>query len=87
MSLDDAGGPIEGGGNYEIETSTDTEFLLIANAGWMQRINEQWSARYELSYEYHFADWQFRDRISGAKDTIDDYDLYGLRIGLNYRFN
>ena len=86
VDLDDVDGQIEGGGTYDIETSVDTEFVLLANAGWMQQIGKQWSARYAFTYEYHFADWEFRDKISGAKDTIDDYDLYGLRIGLNYRF-
>lgn len=86
VDLDDADGPIRGGGSYDIETSVDTEFVLVANAGWIQQINRQWSARYAFTYEYHIAEWEFRDRISGAEDTIDDYDLYGLRIGLDYRF-
>lgn len=87
VDLDDADGPIKGGGSYDIETSTDTELVLVASAGWIQQINRQWSARYAFTYEYHFADWEFRDKISGAEDTIDDYDLYGLRIGLDYRFD
>ena len=78
--------PRSGGGTYNIEANADAEFLLLLDAGWMQQIGKQWSARFAFSYEHHFAEWEFGDTVSGAKDTIDDYHLYGLRIGLNYRF-
>jgi len=86
IDMDDADGAIRGGGNYDIETDIDTEFILLASAGWMQQLGKHWSARYTLSAESHIGGWDVRDRVSGATGEIDDYAVYGLRIGMTYRF-
>ncbi len=86
IDVDDADGDVEGGGRFDIETSPDTEFVLIGSVGLLQRLGENWSARYEATLEQHFADWEVKDRVTGRTDSYDDYLVSGVRVGLNYRF-
>lgn len=86
IDIDDADGDVEGGGRFDIEIEADTETVLIGSAGLLQRLGEQWSARYEATLEQHFADWKIKDKVSGRTDSFDDYTVFGLRIGMNYRF-
>ena len=86
VDFDDVSGPVQGGGTFDITTSTDTEPLITASVGVQQRLNESWSARYSLDLEHHFANWQLTDRVSSNTGTIDDYSLYGIRLGINYAF-
>jgi len=86
IDMDDADGAIRGGGTYDIETDIDTELILLGGVGLLQQIGENWTGRYQLTAEHHSGDWDIRDRISGATGKIDDYAIYGLRIGLSYRF-
>ena len=85
VDVDDVDGPLKGGGTYDIETDVDTELILIGNIGWIQRLGDTWSARYEITAEYHSADWEITDKISGNTGDIDDYSVYGFRLGLTYR--
>lgn len=85
VDVDDVDGPVAGGGRYDIATEVDTELVLLAGLGWMQRLGRNWSARYEIGAEYHRGDWKMTDRVSGNSDRISDYMVYGLRIGLAYQ--
>jgi len=86
IDVDDADGDVEGGGRFDIKIDADTETVLIGSVGAMQRLGEHWSARYEATLEQHFADWDIEDRVTGRTDSYDDYTVFGLRIGMNYRF-
>ncbi len=86
VDVDDVEGPVAGGGTYNIETDVDTELILIGNIGWINRLGDHWSARYEITAEYHATDWEMRDRVSGNTGSIDDYSVYGFRVGMSYRF-
>lgn len=86
VDMDDADGSAAGGGSFDIETDAGTEFVLLGGVGLMQRLGDNWSARYEFTYEYHEGGWDVRDRVSGNTGEIDDYDIYGLRIGMSRRF-
>ncbi len=86
IDVDDADGDVKGGGTFDIEIDADTETVLIGSVGAMQRLGQHWSARYEATLEQHFADWEIKDKVSGKTDSYDDYTVYGLRVGLNYRF-
>ncbi len=86
IDVDDADGDVEGGGRFDIKIDADTEYVLIGSVGALQRLGEHWSARYEATLEQHFADWEIEDRVSGRTDSYDDYTVYGLRVGFNYRF-
>ena len=85
VDVDDVDGPLKGGGTYDIETDVDTELILIGHVGWIQRLGDTWSARYEITAEYHKGDWEMTDKISGNTGDIEDYMVYGLRLGLTYR--
>lgn len=86
MDADNAQGDVEGGGTYDIEVDADTDTVLMAGAGFLQRLGENWSARYEASFERHFADWTVTDNVSGKTDSYGDFSIIGLRLGLTYRF-
>ena len=86
FDFDNAEGDIEGGGRFDIKVEADAEAVLLGGIGLMQRLGENWSARYELGVEQHFADWKVTDEVTGATDSYDDYTVSGARIGLNYRF-
>lgn len=86
IDVDDADGDVKGGGTFDIKIDVDTEYVLIGSVGAIQRLGDHWSARYEATLEQHLADWKIEDRVTGRTDSYDDYTVYGLRIGLNYRF-
>jgi hypothetical protein len=86
IDVEDADGNVKGGGTFDIEIDADTETVLIGSVGALQRLGEHWSARYEATLEHHLADWEIKDKVSGKTDSYDDYTVYGLRVGLNYRF-
>lgn len=86
IDIDDADGDVKGGGRFDIEIDADTEYVLIGSVGAIQRLGENWSARYEATLEQHFADWDIKDTVTGRTDSYDDYTVYGLRIGISYRF-
>ena len=86
IDMDDVQGPLAGGGSFNISTETDTELVIISSIGLQQKINKNWSARYAFSVDHHFADWKVKDNISGNTGSIDDYGIYGLRLGLGYQF-
>ena len=86
LDFDNATGPVQGGGNFDISTIADTEILITSSIGMQQQINDNWSARYSFSYDKHLADWTVTDSISSATAKVGDYAIYGLRFGLNRRF-
>jgi len=86
IDADNARGDVEGGGKFDIEVDADTDTVLIGGAGFLQRLGENWSARYEATVEQHFADWKITDNVSGKTDSYGDYTVTGVRLGLTYRF-
>ena len=84
--FDNAKGGIEGGGSFDIKVESDTEAVVLGGIGLMQRLGENWSARYELGFEQHFADWKVTNEVTGDTDSYDDFTVTGARLGLNYRF-
>lgn len=86
INIDNADGEVAGGGRFDIEIEADTEYVLLGGVGALQQLSEHWSARYEFALEQHFADWKITDRVSGRTGSFDDYLVYGLRLGLSYRF-
>ena len=45
--------------------------------GLMQRLDENWSARYEVAIERHIADWRVTDEVRGVTGSYDDYAVSG----------
>jgi len=86
LDFEDATGPVQGGGAFNITTIADTETLITSSVGMQQRINDHWSARYAFSLDQHLADWTVTDSVSGNTAKIGNYAIYGIRIGMNYAF-
>jgi hypothetical protein len=86
IDVDNADGGVKDGGRFDIKIDVETEYVLIGSVGAMQRLGQHWSARYEATLEQHFADWDIEDQVSGRTGSFDDYTVFGLRIGMNYRF-
>jgi opacity protein-like surface antigen len=86
IDTDNASGDVEGGGSFDIKVEADTETVLMGGAGLIQRLGESWSARYEATFEQHFADWELTDEVSGKTGSYGDYTVTGVRLGLSYRF-
>ncbi len=86
IDADNAKGDVEGGGKFDIEVDAGTDTVLLGGAGFLQRLGENWSARYEATFEHHLADWKIKDNVSGKTDSYDDFTVTGVRLGLTYRF-
>jgi hypothetical protein len=85
VDVDDADGPVQGGGTFDIETDADTEFLGSLGAGY-RRLFGEWAVELLARYDYHVADWELRDKVSGATGEVDDYSTWALLLGLGYSF-
>lgn len=86
VDVDDVTGGTESGARFDIETDPGTEFILSASAGPRYTFANDWAVELGIKADYHFADWEVRDRISGRKDTVDDYTALGGYLGISYRF-
>lgn len=86
VDVDDASGPTQAGGTFNITTDAGTETLLMLGAGYLYNFNDSWVLESSLSVVQHFADWEVRDTITGITGTVDDYTALGIHFGVNYRF-
>lgn len=86
VDFDNATGPVQGGGTFDISTNAGTETLVTGSIGMQQKINQNWSARYAFSLDQHFADWTVTDSVSRNTAKVGDYVIYGIRVGMNYAF-
>ena len=87
IDMDNADGDVFGGGTYDIATDIDTEFIIIAGFGGLQTLGKNWSARYEVTAESHNGGWDMTESVTGNTGKIDEYGVYGIRIGMTYRFD
>lgn len=81
-----ASGPLAGGGSFDIRTEADTEMLALASAGFRRALGGRAFLEFALRLDQHFADWQFTDRVSGARGSVGDYLAYGGHLGLGFSF-
>ena len=86
IDVDDVSGPLNGGGNFTIKTTTDTETVIGLKAGIKQHLSDNWNMNYAIRANHHFADWTVTDTVSNTTAKIDDYGLYGVLIGVEKRF-
>ena len=86
IDMDNAEGDVVGGGTYDIETDIDTELIIIAGVGALQNLSKNWSARYEFTAESHQGGWDLTENVSGNTGKIDEYGIYGIRLGMTYLF-
>ncbi len=85
VDVDGVSGPVRGGGTFDIETDAGTEYLLSAGAGY-RWLWTNWRLEALARYDYHFADWEITDRVSGASSELDDYGTFALLVGFGYAF-
>jgi hypothetical protein len=84
VDVDDAGGPVQGGGTFDVATDAGTEVLASLGGGY-RRWWESWAGEALLRFDYHLADWAVSDSVSGALGSVDDYHTWALLFGLSYR--
>lgn len=86
VKVDNATGPVTGGGIFNITTDAGTEIVPTLGAGVRYNITRQFAADLGLGLNYHLADWKVRDSVSGRTASVKSYLTYGLQVGLLYRF-
>ena len=75
-----------GGGAFEIATSADDELHVFAGGGAHRTIKSRWLLDTTLTIEHHGTHYELLDLVSGARGTIDAQTVYGIAVGLSYRF-
>jgi hypothetical protein len=75
-----------GGGTFDIATTPDDELHIFGGGGLHREIGTRWLLETSLTLEHHATDYELTDRVSGARGTIGSQSVYGISIGINYRF-
>ena len=86
LNFDDTAGPLEGGGIFNIITSSSTETIMGIKGGIKTHLSDNWDLNFSLRYDYHLADWDVIDTVTNTSGKIDNYSLYGALIGVERRF-
>jgi len=74
------------GGAFDIATVAQDELHIFAGAGFHRPFGQRWLLDTSLTFEHHDTDYQLTDLVSGASGTIGSQSVYGIAIGVNYRF-
>ncbi len=91
LDVDPVTGPLQGGGTYTLSTHFDGELgadevIVPLSAGLRLRIASRHALELALRADYHVADWEVVDEVSGATGRIDDYWARGGSVGWIVRF-
>ncbi len=86
VDVDDASGPVQGGGTFDITTDAGTEFSLSLELGYRRHLSRHFKVEGLARVDQRFADWSLEDQVSGATGSVDDYFIYSILIGLSYGF-
>jgi len=86
VDVDDQGGPVEGGGTFNITTDPGTEYLLLGGGGYRYKFSQNWTLDGYAGIIHHFADWKVKDTVSGNTGTVSDYTDWSFQIGVDYSF-
>lgn len=84
LDVDDASGPLQGGGTFMVETDADTEILASVGGGYRWWFARGWALEATVRINEHFADWQLEDTVSGAEGDIGNYLTWSFLLGLHY---
>jgi hypothetical protein len=74
------------GGTFDIATTADDELHVFAGGGAHREIKRRWLLDATLTVEHHDTHYELVDSVSGARATIDAQTVYGIAIGMSYRF-
>ena len=86
IDIDDVSGQTETGENFTIQTDAGTQAVVAALGGIQVRLGQHWALETSLRAEYHFADWQLRETVSGTTGSVSGYLLTGIQAGVVFRF-
>ena len=75
-----------GGGTFDIATTADDELHAFAGGGLHRDIGQRWLVETSLTLEHHDTSYALTDRVSGARGTIGAQSVYGISVGIDYRF-
>ncbi len=74
------------GGTFDIATTADDELHVFAGGGAHREIKRRWLLDTTLTIEHHDTSYELVDTVSGARGTIGAQTVYGIAIGVSYRF-
>ena len=74
------------GGTFDIATTTHDELHVFAGGGAHRELKQRWLLDTTLTVEHHDTHYELVDRVSGARGTIDAQTVYGIAVGVSYRF-
>ena len=86
VEVDDVSGPRAGGGTFSVDTDAGTEVLAAGSLGLRWFFVRMVALEVAGRLDYHFADWDLVESVSGATATVDDYLVTGGHVGLTFRF-
>ena len=74
------------GGTFDIATTTDDELHVFAGGGAHREIKQRWLLDTTLTIEHHDTHYELVDLVSGTRGTIGAQTVYGIAVGVGYRF-
>jgi hypothetical protein len=74
------------GGTFDIATTADDELHVFAGGGAHRELKQRWLLDTTLTIEHHDTHYELVDRVSGARGTIGAQTVYGIAVGVSYRF-
>ncbi|HEY3517964.1 MAG TPA: hypothetical protein VGL98_13030 [Gammaproteobacteria bacterium] len=74
------------GGTFDIATTVHDELHVFAGGGAHREIKQRWLLDTTLTIEHHDTHYELVDLVSGARGTIDAQTVYGIAVGVGYRF-
>lgn len=77
-SDDTVTGNLEGGGTFSVYSDAGTEIIPGIGVGVRFPVASHLFLETAVRFDYHFADWEVRDSVSGKTTTVDDYTTYGI---------
>jgi hypothetical protein len=51
-----------------------------------RELGRRWLLETSLTFERHDTRYELTDRVSGARGTIGSQSVYGMSVGVGYRF-
>ena len=79
--VDDRSGTADGR-RFDIDSEGGIETIPACGVG-VRYVRNGWSADAGVKMERHFADWNLKDRLSGAEGEVGNYTSWGCWAGLS----
>jgi hypothetical protein len=74
------------GGTFDIATTAEDELHVFAGGGVHRELKQRWLLDATLTIEHHDTHYELVDLVSGARGTIGAQTVYGIALGVSYRF-